>query len=709
MAFALITVAVRLEQDVVSARQRARQISSLLGFDLQDQARIATAVSEIARNAYRYAGGGEIDFRVEGERSPQLLTITVKDSGPGIRNLAEVLEGRYSSSTGMGLGLNGARRLMDYCTVDSGPRGTSVVMKKVLPGGGRLIDATSVAQLTRALAVRAAPTALDEVQHQNRELIRTLGELRERQEELLAVNRELEDTNRGVVALYAELAERADSLRRADETKTRFFSNMSHEFRTPLNSIRALTNMLLDQSDGPLNAEQKLQVQFITKAAEELTEIVDDLLDLAKIEAGKIVVRSVEFSVEQLFSALRGMLRPLLVSEKVALHFEPAHDLPRLYTDEGKLSQILRNFISNALKYTEAGEIRVSARVSGDDDQVVFSVSDTGIGIAEEDRELIFEEFEQIPNPLQARVKGTGLGLPLTKRLASLLGGRVGVESALGLGSTFSLTVPVRYESARAEASISDAPSKLEPFRIPVLVVEDSPEEQLIYDKILRGTAYVPVQARTLRQATDALARVRPAAVILDVKLGAEESWRWLGEIKSAPRPGAPAVIMASAAGDPRKGYALGADLFLEKPVGRAKLLEALNRLTGGKVLVIDDDPVFRYSIRKLCDSAPFHVLEAPDAQEGLRTATLMQPDLIVLDLNLPDRRGEDVLEQLVSDEATRLIPVVVATSEGLSKGRREALGAIAARVFLKQELNREALHGLLATVARPHASRQMS
>src|SRR5688572_6445221 len=219
MAFALITVAVRLEQDVVSARQRARQISSLLGFDLQDQARIATAVSEIARNAYRYAGGGEIDFRVEGERSPQLLTITVKDSGPGIRNLAEVLEGRYSSSTGMGLGLNGARRLMDYCTVDSGPRGTSVVMKKVLPGGGRLIDATSVAQLTRALAVRAAPTALDEVQHQNRELIRTLGELRERQEELLAVNRELEDTNRGVVALYAELAERADSLRRRSEER----------------------------------------------------------------------------------------------------------------------------------------------------------------------------------------------------------------------------------------------------------------------------------------------------------------------------------------------------------------------------------------------------------------------------------------------------------------------------------------------------------
>src|SRR5581483_5065959 len=144
---------------------------------------------------------------------------------------------------------------------------------------------------------------VEEVQQQNRELLRTLQELRERQEELQAVNRELEDTNRGVVALYAELEERADFLRRADETKSRFLSNMSHEFRTPLNSIRALTQILLERTDGPLTAEQELQVQFITKAADELTDIVNDLLDLAKIEAGKIVVRPAEFSVEELFSA----------------------------------------------------------------------------------------------------------------------------------------------------------------------------------------------------------------------------------------------------------------------------------------------------------------------------------------------------------------------------------------------------------------------
>jgi len=208
----------------------------------------------------------------------------------------------------------------------------------------------------------------------------------------------------------------------------------------------------------------------------------------------------------------------------------------------------------------------------------------------------------------------------------------------------------------------------------------------------------VPIQARTLRQAVDAFARARPPAIILDVRLGAEESWRWLAELKSALRP-SPAVIVASATDDSRKGYALGADVCLEKPVGRATLLDALNRLTGAKILIIDDDPAARYTIRKLCDSSGFQVLEAADAQEGLRAATLMQPDLIVLDLNLPDRPGEDVLAQLVGDEATRAIPVIVATSEALSHGRRDRLRASAAAVFAKDELNRGVLQETLSSL----------
>jgi signal transduction histidine kinase/DNA-binding response OmpR family regulator len=698
MSIRLMTVAIRQEQDVVTARQRARQIAALLGFESQDQARIATAVSEIARNAFRYAAGGEVEFSVEGERAPQLLAIEVRDKGRGIAELESILAGRYRSETGMGLGITGARRLMDRCLIRSTSRGTSVLMQKVLPDGVPLVQAGTVARLTKELVSATPSTPLDEVLQQNRELIRTMDELRERQDEVLRINRELEDTNRGVVALYAELEERADFLRRADEMKSRFLSNMSHEFRTPLNSIRALTRLLLERSDGPLTGEQEVQLQFVAKATEQLSELVEDLLDLAKIEAGKLEVHPAEFSVPDLFSALRGMLRPLLVSDKVALRFDVDEDLPALYTDENKISQILRNFISNAIKFTERGEIRTAVDLEPGGEHVVFSVADTGIGIPEEEHERIFEEFTQVRNPLQTRVRGTGLGLPLCRRLATLLGGTIWLKSRLGEGSTFFLRLPLQYVKPPEHVPARRVES--EQVRIPVLVVEDRPEGQLVYEKFLRGTAYVPIQARTLRQAKDAFARDKPAAVVLDIMLGNESSWRWLGDLKGAPESSGVPVIVASDVDDPAKGYALGADLYLPKPVERGTLLDALDRLTRARILIIDDDPAARYAIRKLCDPGPYHVVEAADAREGLKAASTTRPELIVLDLNLPDLRGEEVLRRLHDDAGTQSIPVIVATSEDITDEKRERLGAGgAAAVFAKKDLDRDAFTRVLASV----------
>ena len=205
---------------------------------------------------------------------------------------------------------------------------------------------------------------LTEIQQQNQELLHTLEALRTQQDDLLRLNRELEDTNRGVVALYAELDEQAAHLRRADELKSRFLSNMSHEFRTPVNSILSLTRLLLDHTDGALTDEQTKQVSYIRIAAEALSELINDLLDLAKIEAGKLTVRPAPFAVSDLFSALRGMLRPLLVTDSVVLVFDEPDDLPLITSDEGKVSQILRNFLSNALKFTEQGAIQVSATLT---------------------------------------------------------------------------------------------------------------------------------------------------------------------------------------------------------------------------------------------------------------------------------------------------------------------------------------------------------
>src|SRR5688572_8022624 len=242
----LLSFRVRHEQDVVAARQRAAQIAALAGFDTSDQTRIATGVSEIVRNAFRYAGGGVVEYSLEGQTIPQVLLVKVSDSGRGIPNLDDVLEGRYRSTTGMGIGLAGTRRLMDHFEISSSTTGTVVSLKKLLPRRAPFISPAKAAEIARDIHEHHPGGLVEEIQRQNQELLRALDELQRRQDELVRLNRELEDTNRGVVALYAELDEKADHLRRADELKSRFLSNMTHEFRTPVNSILALTD-LLDQ------------------------------------------------------------------------------------------------------------------------------------------------------------------------------------------------------------------------------------------------------------------------------------------------------------------------------------------------------------------------------------------------------------------------------------------------------------------------------
>jgi signal transduction histidine kinase len=265
---------------------------------------------------------------------------------------------------------------------------------------------------------------------------------------------ELAETNQGVVALYAELDMQAEALREATALKSRFLSYMSHEFRTPLSTIRSLTRIMLDRMDGPLTDEQDKQIRFIQGAAVELTEMVNDLLDLAKIEAGRISISPEWFEMVDLFAALRGIFKPLLTNPDVALVLEEPHDLPQVYTDHKKLSQILRNFISNAIKFTERGEIRVFARRLPEE-RVEFSVSDTGIGIAHEHQNAMFQDFVQLDSPIQKRWRGTGLGLSLSKKMAELLGGTVSMTSEPKVGSTFSVTIPIRFGEGTAAVAAS--------------------------------------------------------------------------------------------------------------------------------------------------------------------------------------------------------------------------------------------------------------
>jgi CheY-like chemotaxis protein/nitrogen-specific signal transduction histidine kinase len=385
------------------------------------------------------------------------------------------------------------------------------------------------------------------------------------------LNAELQDTNRGVVALYAELDEKAEHLRRADEMKSKFLSNMTHEFQTPLNSILALTRLLLERADGDLTPEQEKQVTFIREATEDLSELVHDLLDIAKVEAGKVTVRPTIFTVQDLFGTLRGLMRPLQRNEAVALVFDEPETAPPLYTDEGKLSQILRNYISNALKFTERGEVRVSVH-SDAAGAVTFNVSDTGIGIAPEDQGRLFHEFGQVPNRLQSKVRGTGLGLSLSKRLAELLGGSVGVQSAPGQGSRFWVGVPITAPGFESEA--------------PVFVAE--------------AVTVPPAE------------RATPTA------------------------------------------------------------------------LIVDDEQTARYVLRRYLTSVGCRVIEAAGGEEGLSRAASERPDVIFLDLMMPDMLGTEALARLKRDPATSSIPVVIATSQIVAEGERERLSAHAVAVLGK-------------------------
>lgn len=687
MSSVISSVPLRNERDVVQARQRAREIAAMLGFDNQEQIRLATATSEMARNAFRYAREAKVDFEVTAD-TPQKLEVVISDHGPGIPNLNEILEGRYRSRTGMGLGIIGTRRLMDSFAVTSEPSATIVRMSKVLPASTPAITRFRAQKIATALEKKAPESPYEEIERQNRELLKTLQELRARQEDLAVLNHELEDTNRGVVALYAELDERADYLRRASELKTNFISNISHEFRTPLNSITSLSRMLLDRLDGDLTPEQEKQIGFIAKSARTLSDLVNDLLDLAKVEAGKVKIRVKSFSVAELFSALKGMLKPLLADNtSVDLVFENVDQLPTLRSDEGKVSQILRNFISNAIKFTPQGEVRVFAHQSGDN--IIFRVKDTGIGIAPDHHETIFEEFTQLENPLQTRYHGTGLGLPLCRSLAQLLGGRVGVESELGRGSTFFAEIPIVYRGETEYQPTAEVPAP-EFHRPVVLLVDHDPQSFVQLEPRFRTSEFQLIYTEEPQSAARWLERNTPVALLCEFAPDGAVFCDVSNALRSEKIRKGCFLVAVGAPEDQDKAVALGADLFLPRPM-RMNILSDLRRLMNRqrprKLLLVEDNDISLYILRELLDRPWLSLLEARNGQEALDAVSREHPDAVILDLLMPGMDGLKVLEELRSHDETRQMPVIVCTSKALTHEDKQQLDRFGVGLISKADI----------------------
>jgi signal transduction histidine kinase len=437
MATAVLTLALRTQEDVLLTRRRTRDLAALLQFKPAEQIGLSTAVWEVARLA---ESRGQVEFAVV--ETPVSVAVSITVSGVPRSALTVTADGPR-------LDLDALRRLVDRVEARD-VNGAAVVRLVASAGPDAWVPGVDelelvLASLTRHDTGGGGPGIVDELRQQNFELLTTLATLREREQELTRLNAELGDTNRAITALYAELEVQAGELRRRAEATARFLSSLTHELRTPLYAVRGMTEAILRDHEAHLSEGMRQDVTLIDGAMVEALDLVNDHLDLAKLEAGRTTVRLARINVPELFGTLRAVVTRLPAHEGVELRFEDPEDVPLITTDAFKLSQILRNFIVNALKFTEAGHVRICAYAMREAQVVKFEVSDTGPGLSEEDQERAFEEFVQLSAERHGELRGTGLGLPLTRRLAAILGGAVAVRSTPGEGATFTVEIPVDY------------------------------------------------------------------------------------------------------------------------------------------------------------------------------------------------------------------------------------------------------------------------
>jgi signal transduction histidine kinase len=438
---AVLRLRLRTEQDIFTVRQLGREVARVAGLENQDRTRFATALSEVGRVLLTQGGGAHVSFELEpGNRADLWVTMTSPAAAAAVAR-----------------GAGPVSRLVDTMEVADAPEGSVVRMSRRLPASAAPLTPARMDEIRTELADLVPGTPLDELSAQNGQLIAALDEVRAQRDELARLNAELEETNRGVlalyhqlsaeleetnrgvVALYAELEEKSTQLREASEAKSRFLANVSHELRAPVTAIIGLGRLLTDARSDPLSTEQSRQVELIRSSAKDLLSLVNDLLDLAKAEAGRIEPVWAEVDLKAVFGQLRGTMRALATRAEVELVVADP-DPPTLRSDEVLLAQVLRNLLTNALKFTERGEVRLTARRAGE--QVEFEVADTGAGIPAELQERIFEEFYQVPST-RPQGTGTGLGLPYARRLVTILGGSLRLVSAPGKGSVFTVTLPV--------------------------------------------------------------------------------------------------------------------------------------------------------------------------------------------------------------------------------------------------------------------------
>ena len=515
-----------------------------------------------------------------------------------------------------------------------------------------------------------------------------------------ALKRLNEDLESRVEQRTAELASARDEAVRSNQAKSQFLANMSHELRTPMNAIIGFTRLVMRRGKKELPQQQYGNLEKILLSANHLLALINDVLDLSKIEAGHMEIRQGTFDLGLLLDLCLRTVEPTIGNKAVALRKGEIDELPAIISDQDKLKQILINLLSNAVKFTSEGDVVIDAKRQGN--AVSISVRDSGIGIPEEAQSLIFEEFRQVDSSSTRQYGGTGLGLSITRHLVHLIGGDITVKSLPGQGSTFTVTIPLRLDSKDLSSidhsnALEGAVNGTHPV---ILAIDDDPNAIYILRENLEDAGYHVVGATS---SVDGLAKARclePLAITLDILMPDKDGWEVLSELKSDKRTKHIPVILLSIVDEKDLGYQLGAADYLLKPFDHDAILHAIERHlpANGRLLVIDDDPMVVDLISQLLSEESYEIKAAPDGQTGLDTTARWRPDVILLDLMMPGLDGFGVLTALKQEPSLAEIPVLVLTAKELSENEVEALQDGTVGLVPKQGLDRQAL---LAAIRR--------
>jgi signal transduction histidine kinase/DNA-binding response OmpR family regulator len=519
----------------------------------------------------------------------------------------------------------------------------------------------------------------DEVEALGEQFNRMAAQL---QESYRVLEEKVAERTRELAGANAELAQ-------ASRLKSQFLANMSHELRTPLNAIIGYTELLLEEAHDVGREGNVETLERVLRAGRHLLALVNDILDLSKIEAGRMDLHIETYPIALVIHDVAGTIAPLAEQNSNRLAVECTPEIGTIRADARRLQQALLNLAGNAAKFTADGVITLSARRESIDDVdwVIITVADTGIGMTPEQMSVVFQDFVQADASTTRKYGGTGLGLAIARRFCRLMGGDITVESELGRGSTFTLRLPAGVEPARKAADEAIEPARAAGAEGTILVVDDDPTVLDLMRRFLEREGFSVVTASGGREGLRLAREIRPAAITLDVMMPDLDGWTVLAALKGDPELAGIPVVLASIVDDRSRGYALGALEYMLKPIDREWLLEVLHRICvhdDRRVLIVDDDDVLRTNIARALANDRWSVTEAAGGREALEALEVAHPDVILLDLIMPGMTGLEFLAELRSREEWRATPVVVITAKDLTEEDKRRLDGGVAQILQK-------------------------